>query len=238
MLGNTAKALQENLQESKNTLVALSKEIEDAMSVVTKRLDSLLNDTANSLSKSTQNIEESLVFANQTISDSFSQTAQEIGKSVHNLLEYNQKNSQEIQEIMKKNVATMDANLTQMTQNIQKYYQEIQDKMRASFGESYKNAIESFGAYIKNSTNAYQNQLVKFSQNNLEVILKNHSQSLESHEKIHANLQQTLMGIVESFNAESRKVMGRARRFPQKCLSASEEQQRGHSSEGIRHYSK
>ena len=65
LLGNTTKTLQENLQESKNTLVALSKEIEDAMSVVTKSLDSLLNDTANSLSKSTQNIEESLVFANQ-----------------------------------------------------------------------------------------------------------------------------------------------------------------------------
>lgn len=237
LLGNTTKTLQENLQESKNTLVALSKEIEDAMSVVTKSLDSLLNDTANSLSKSTQNIEESLVFANQTISDSFSQTAQEIGKSVHNLLEYNQKNSQEIQEIMKKNVATMDVNLTQMTQNIQKYYQEIQDKMRASFGESYKNAIESFGAYIKNSTNAYQNQLVKFSQNNLEVILKNHSQSLESHEKIHANLQQTLMGIVESFNAESKQVIVSAKKFSQELLSASGEQLKEHSSEVIKQYS-
>ena len=45
---------------------------------------------------------------------------------------------------MEQNLEDLNVNLQTMSQNAQEHYEELQNQMRSSFGESYKNAIETW----------------------------------------------------------------------------------------------
>ncbi len=236
LLGNTTKTLQENFQESKETLKEMSKDIEDSMLVVTKSLDSMLNETANSLSKSAQNIEESLVDTTQNLKDSFSKTTQNISQSVDRLLAYNQSKSEDIHKLMEQNLEDLNVNLQTMSQNAQEHYEELQNQMRSSFGESYKNAIETLGAYLKNSSNLYQNQLSKLSQNSLETLQKHHLESLQSHQGMQQDLQKSLSEIAQKFGLGSKQILGTIEGLSKELLQFSSQHLDSHSQKVIAQY--
>ncbi|MCI5968732.1 hypothetical protein [Helicobacter sp.] len=232
LLGKTTKSLEENFEDSKNTLMELSKEIESQMVVTTKSLNSLLNDTAQSLSKSTQNIEESLVQTNATLSQSFKETTESItsnltthsaviaenlesatnnvSQSVANLLEQNQTYSQNLNALLENNVKTFAKSLEQLHKDSAQHTQEVQGQMRASFAESYKNALDSLSAYLKNTTNAYQNKLQDLSK-----------LGFEQQQQLHTNLQEQLENMVKTFEIHSKKVLQSSTSLADNLLEAS-----------------
>ncbi|TLD85146.1 hypothetical protein LS70_000930 [Helicobacter sp. MIT 11-5569] len=221
LLGKTTKALEENFEDSKNTLMELSKEIESQMVVTTKSLNSLLNDTAETLNKSTQNIEESLVQTNTTLSQSFEEATQKIcenlesttnnmGQSVANLLEQNQTHAQSLNALLEDNIKTFASSLEQLHKDSAQHTQEVQGQMRSSFAESYKNALESLSAYLKNTTNAYQNKLQDLSK-----------LGVEHHQALSTNLQAQLNGIAKGFEANSQKVIQSSTAFAENLLKIS-----------------
>ncbi|WP_297812925.1 hypothetical protein [uncultured Helicobacter sp.] len=246
LLGNTTKTLEENFKDSKETLTLLSKEIESSMLTTTKSLDSLLNDTANTLSQSTQNIEESLVHTNQTLMDSFkkstksiqegfqvfnenlrdnlTKTTDTIGTSVTTLLEQNQIHSQNLQDLMAKNMNEFNQSLIAMQQESQNHNVEIQNQIRSSFGESYKNALESLSAFLKNTTSAYQTQLTTMAQNT-------HKTSLETQEKLEQDLQMRLRAIAQGFESNAHKVLENSENLANNLLKISNTQLQSHTKE-------
>ncbi len=246
LLGNTTKTLEENFKDSKETLTILSKEIESSMLTTTKSLDSLLNDTANTLSQSTQNIEESLIHTNQTLMDSFKEstkniqegfqsfneslrdnlakTTDEIGTSVTSLLKQNQTHSQNLQDLMTKNVNEFNQSLVLMHKESQNHNVEIQNQIRSSFGESYKNALESLSAFLKNTTNAYQTHLTILSQNTQKT-------SLETHQKLEQDLQICLRNIAQGFESNAQKVLANSENLANNLLQASNAQLQSHTKE-------
>ncbi len=236
LLGRTTKTLEENFEESKDIFKGISKEIEDSMLVVSKSLDSMLNDTANSLSKSTQNIEESLVSTSQSLRDNFSKTAQGLSQSVDKLLIYNQAKSEDIHKLMQQNLEDLNENLQVVSQNVYKHYEELQGQMRASFGESYKNAIDTLGAYLKNSSSAYQNQLSKLSQNSLETLQKSYTETLQSHQGMQQNFQKGLGEIVVSFSSASKQVLATIEGLSKELLEFSSGHLDTHSQKVIAQY--
>ncbi|MBX7490031.1 hypothetical protein [Helicobacter turcicus] len=221
LLGKTTKSLEDNFEDSKNTLMELSKEIESQMVVTTKSLNSLLNDTAETLSKSTRSIEESLVQTNTTLSQSFQDTTSsitenlesttnDIRQSVASLLEQNQTYSQNLNTLLQESVKTFANSLEQLQKDSTQHTQEMQGQMRASFAESYKNALESLSAYLKNTTNAYQNKLQDLSKF-----------GVEQHQALSVNLQNELSKITKGFEANSQKVIQSSAIFAEKLLQTS-----------------
>lgn len=246
LLGNTTKTLEENFRDSKETLTTLSKEIESSMLTTTKSLDSLLNDTANTLSQSTQNIEESLVHTNQTLMDSFAQstqsigegfrsfnenvrenlakTTEEIGTSVTSLIAQNQTHNQNLQNLMAKSVNAFNQSLETMHKESQSHNVEIQNQIRSSFGESYKNALESLSAFLKNTTNAYQTQLTTLAQNTQKT-------SLETHQKLEQDLQMRLQAIAQGFESNAQKVLASSENLANHLLKSNNAQLESHTKE-------
>ncbi|WP_301007857.1 MULTISPECIES: hypothetical protein [Helicobacter] len=248
LLGNTTKTLEENFKDSKETLTTLSKEIENSMLTTTKSLDSLLNDTANTLSQSTQNIEESLVHTNQTLMESFKEstqsiqegfqsfnenlrdnlakTTEEIGTSVSNLIEQNQTQSQNLKNLMAENVKEFNQSLITMQKESQNHNTEIQSQMRSSFGESYKNALESLSAYLRNTTSAYQTQLTTLAQNTQKT-------NLETYQKLGGELQTHLRTIAQGFESNAQKVLASSENLANQLLKTNNAQLESHTKEVI-----
>lgn len=223
LLGNTTKTLQENFEDSKEALTTLSKEIENSMVVTTKSLDTLLNDTANTLNKSTQNIEESLVHTSEALQESFTKlsttisenlaiTTKDLGKSVEDLLEQNSKNSQNLQNLLTQNVEHFSNALGQMHKESQEYSKQMQGQIRLNFAESYKNALESLGAFLKNTTSAYQKELQDLSANTMQI-----------QERIGEGLKGQLEKIAHSFESNAKQVLQTSESFANALVGVTNE---------------
>ena len=258
LLGKTTKTLEDNFEDSKTTLMALSKEIESQMVVTTKSLNSMLNDTADVLGEATQNIKESLVQTNATLSENFKEATDSIvenlshstetiaanldtntqnivnhfesatstmGESVANLIKQNQSHSKNLMALLEENVKTFSNTLEQLHQDSTQYAKDLQGQMRGNFAESYKNALESLSAYLKNTTTAYQNKLQDLSK-----------MGVENHQQISANLHAQLEVMAKEFDENSKKVLQSNAALASHLLNASKEQLESHTSRVLESY--
>ena len=233
LLGKTTKSLEENFAHSKNTLIELSKEIESQMVATTKSLNSLLNDTAGTLSATTQNLEDSLTQTSTTLSanfkiatDSITETltsgtktiaqnfalhCKNIGENIVSLLEQSKNHNKNLNTLLEYQARNFTKNLESLHKESTQQAEKMQGQLRASFAESYKNAIDSLSAYLKNTTNTYQNKLQDLSK-----------MSMEQNQALSADLSGELNAIAQGFQANSQKVIQSVENLAQNIIQTSQ----------------
>ncbi len=186
----TTKSLDALLNDTAQTLSQSTQNIEESLTDTSTTLSETFKQTttsiAENLSQSVQNIKENLEQKTQDICENLTQTSQEIGTSVVELLEKNQSHSADLHNLLEQNIESFTKTLESLHKTSQEHTAEIQGQMRSSFGESYKNALESLSAFLKNTTHTYQNKLqdfTKLSTDNLASQLNAHTNEILNHYK-------------------------------------------------------